>query len=413
MKILYVLGFLPPYVSREIEAIAQKGHTVSVLLPENKKNSQTADFWSNISKDPQGNSITISRSLKFEYLTCSVSKLISPFLCSLRHIRTLIMSLKESEFRYFLISSKAIRDMDLKEKPEIIHAHFAHDQAHIARIMGSILKIPYSVTTHATDIFVPKSKTRLERILIDSSIVFTISNYNLSYLNKHYNHSGNIVVVKLGLDLNKLPTWKSASIPPLLVCTASGLVSKKGVPFLLQAQRLLMDRNVNCRLRVIGSDPNGTILQKFRNENSDINTDFVGLLTSEETMEVVSKASIFVLPCIEADNGDKDGIPVALMEAMGLGLPCVSTEVSGIPELIENGVSGILVQPKSPEELADAIQSLLAHKEMAARLGKEGKKKMLTCHSPENLANIMISNFEQIIINKTNNQSGQNERNSK
>lgn len=399
MKILYVLGFLPPYITREIEAMAAAGHRITVLLPEGKKSSQTADFWNSISRDPRGDSVTVSRSLKFEYLTCPAKQLAGPFLPSLRFLKTLSGSLKESEFRYFIIASNAIRNMNPADKPEIVHAHFAHDQAHIARIIASILKIPYSVTTHATDIFVPKCKTRLLRVLSDASIVFTISRYNLNYLNAHYSSSWNIVVAKLGLDTERLPERKNPPIPHMIICTASGLVSKKGVPVLLQAMRLLFRRNMDCRLTVIGSDPNGVTLQKFKEDNADINVDFVGMLTSEETLDLVSRASVFALPCIEAENGDRDGIPVAIMEAMGIGLPCISTEVSGIPELIENGVSGLLVKPESPEELADAIASLLTDREMADRLGREGRKKVLACHSPESLANTMTNCFRQVISN--------------
>ncbi len=397
MKILYVLGFLPPYVTREIEAMAAMGHTVSVLLPEEKRGSQTADFWSSISRDPLGNSVTVSRSLKFEYLTCPGKRLAGPFLRSLRFLKALANSLQESEFRYFIIASNAIRNMNPAEKPEIVHAHFAHDSAYIARIIASILGIPYSVTTHATDIFVPKCKTRLLRVLTDASIVFTISRYNLNYLNAHYSSSWNIVVAKLGLDAERLPERKTPSTPPLIICTASGLVSKKGIPVLIQAMRILFKRNMDCRLIVIGSDPSGVALQKFKGDNADINVDFVGVLTSKETLDLVSRASVFALPCIEAENGDKDGIPVAIMEAMGMGLPCISTEVSGIPELIENGISGLLVKPESPEELADAIASLLNDTELADRLGREGRKKVLACHSPESLANTMTNSFRQVI----------------
>lgn len=397
MKILYVLGFLPPYVTREIEAMAAAGHRIAVLLPEEKKSSETSDFWNNISRDPQGSSVTISRTLKFVYLTCPAKQLIRSFFRSLRFVKALMKSLRESELRYFIIASNAVRSMDPTCKPDMIHAHFAHDQAHIARIMATIMKVPYSVTTHATDIFVPKCKTRLRRVLADASTVFTVSRYNLNYLTECNLCPENIVVARLGLDTEKLPERKPPSNPPLIICTASGLVSKKGVPVLIQAMRLLHNNGIDCRLTVIGSDPDGTTLQKFRESTADISVDFIGALTSEETLDVVSRASLFVLPCIEADNGDKDGIPVALMEAMGMGLPCISTEISGIPELIENDVSGLLVKPESSTELADAITYLLSDSETASRLGRNGRIRVLTNHSPGNLATIMTNSLQEAV----------------
>ncbi len=397
MKILYVLGFLPPYITREIEAVAARGHNISVLLPENRKNSETADFWNDISKDPEGHSVTIRRILKFIYLTCPVRQLAVPLFKSLRFPATLIKSLKEGEFRYFLIASSVVVEMDSSFKPNIIHAHFAQDQAHIARIMASILKIPYTVTTHATDIFVPKSKTRLRRVLQEASRVFTISEYNLNHLLEYGLDRENIVVSLLGLDSTKLPERKISSSSPVAVCAASGLVAKKGVPVLIKAMHLLQQRNINCRLTVIGSDPDGTKLKEYREISSDLPVDFVGVLNSEETLNTISGASFFVLPCIEAANGDKDGIPVALMEAMGMGIPCISTRISGIPELIENDISGILVNPESPEELADAMTALLSGKELADRLGSAGREKVLSSHSPEKLADILTENLTRSV----------------
>ncbi|MCD4708239.1 MAG: glycosyltransferase family 4 protein [Candidatus Sabulitectum sp.] len=401
MRILYVLGFLPPYITREIEAMATREHSISVLLPEDRKNSETADFWNGISQYPETNSVGIRRNLKFKYLTCPLKQLAAPAFRSVRFIKTLTRSLKEREFRYFVIASDAVTGMDHPSKPDVIHAHFAQDQAHIARIMASILKVPYTVTTHATDIFVPKCKTRLRRVLCGASRVFTISEYNLSRLAEYGLNRENIVVSRLGLDTTELPYRKKPSSPPVAVCTASGLVPKKGVHVLIQAMRLLQQRRINCRLTVIGSDPDGTKLEEYRKNTTDLPVDFVGVLNSKETLDAVSAASFFVLPCIEAENGDKDGIPVALIEAMGMGVPCISTRISGIPELIENDISGILVKPESPEELAVAMTTLLSGIELADRLGSAGRNKVIANHSPDNQADILTANLTQIVAENT------------
>ncbi|MCP4647183.1 MAG: glycosyltransferase family 4 protein, partial [bacterium] len=260
------------------------------------------------------------------------------------------------------------------------------DSAHIARIMAHMMQCPYTLTTHATDIFVPRNRERLLRVLHDASKVFTISEYNLTCLADFDLPRDNIVVARLGLDTTKLPKRKFTSGAAEIVCTASGLVPKKGVPVLVEAMRLLKEHNIECCLTVIGSDPEGTKLQEFRKNSEDLPINFAGVLSSEETLEVLAGASLFVLPCIEAENGDKDGIPVALMEAMGMNLPCISTRVSGIPELIENNVSGILVNPGSPSELAEAMASLLTSSLKAEKLAKAGKDKVLSIHSPERLA---------------------------
>ena len=394
MKILYVLGFLPPYVTREIEAVADQGHRIAVLLPENK-NDKTADFWDGISQEPGGSFVSISRNLKFDYLTCSHTKLLVPLLKSMGKTKALLKSLKEKEFRYFLIASRAVSTIPSSDKPDIIHAHFAKDQAHIARIMASILRVPYTVTTHATDIFVPSCKTRLRRVLGEASTVLTISDYNIPHLMEYGISRDKITVARLPLDTAKLPGRKSVTASA--VCTASGLVPKKGVEVLVSAVRMLQQKQIKIKVTVIGSDPEGIVLRKYITESRDLPIDFAGTLNSSETLDIVASASFFVLPSVEAANKDKDGIPVALIEAMGMGVPCISTELSGIPELIENRVSGLLVQPGSAEELADAMMTLLSDRELAETLGRAGQKQVFTNHSPEKQAAIITDRFTEIV----------------
>ncbi len=396
MKILYVLGFLPPYVTREIEAVASSGHDISVLLPELRERNTTADFWNGISNDPKNNSVTVNRTLEFKYLTCSAKRLIVPFFKSFRFPKAMLRSFRNKEFRYFIVASSAVAEIDHSSKPDIIHAHFAHDNAHIARIIADILKVPYSVTAHAADIFVPDSTVRLRRVLQKAAVVFTISQYNISHLVKYGLPREKIVVARLGLDTAELPGRKKTVLAPLAVCTASGLVAKKGVPVLIEAMRLLQKRGTDCTLTIIGADPDEKILKKYRSSNTDLPINFAGVLRSDETLSIVSAASFFVLPCMEAPNGDKDGIPVALMEAMGMGVPCISTRVSGIPELIENNISGILVKPGSPEELADAMEAMLYGNEKADRLGDSGRGKILANHLPSKQAHILVKNFVRI-----------------
>ncbi len=128
--------------------------------------------------------------------------------------------------------------------------------------------------------------------------------------------------------------------------------------------------------------------------------EFPGALSSEETLDAVSNAELFVLPCVQAENGDRDGIPVALMEAMGMGVPCISTRISGIPELIQSGVNGVLVNPDSAEELADAIEKMLADSESASRMGLEGRRKITVSHSPEKQVHILFSTFSRILAKR-------------
>ena len=398
MIIFYVLGFMPPYISREIEGMAKSGHSITVLLPEIESEDQTANFWNNISKDPSAKTVTLKRTLKFKYLNSSFSALAKPLLSSLKYFPYLIQALKEKEIKFFLTACDAIEAINKRIKPDIIHTHFALDQAHIARIMASILKIPYTVTTHATDIFVPRNAERLKRVLEDAAAVFTISNYNVGHIKSLKINPKKIVVCKLGLNVSDLPAWSpSTNSPAQILSIASGLVQKKGIPDLVEAVKILSENNVNCKLTVIGSDPGEVILKQMREKVNDLPIDFAGVLTSTETLNQLVKADIFVLPSVEADNMDKDGIPVALMEAMGMGIPSVSTKVSGIPELIEHGKTGLLVAPGAPKKLAKAIYYLIKNTKKAAEFGSNGKLKIIKEHSVEGLAKTLTETMNSIL----------------
>ena len=378
--------------------MAKSGHSITVFLPEIESKDQTANFWNNISTDPRAKDVTLKRTLKFKYLNSSFSELAKPLLNSLKYLPYLIKAIKEKEIKFFLTACDAIENMNKKNKPNIIHTHFALDQAHIARIMAAILKIPYTVTTHATDIFVPRDAERLKRVLENAAAVFTISNYNVNHIKSLNINPKRIVVSKLGLNASDLPAWNpSTNSPTQILSIASGLVQKKGVPDLVEAVKILTENNINCQLTVIGSDPDEVILKQFRDEVEDLPISFPGVLTSTETLNQLVKADIFVLPSIEADNLDKDGIPVALMEAMGMGIPSISTKVSGIPELIENGKTGLLVTPGAPKKLAKAIYYLIKNSKKATEVGSNGKQKIIEEHSVERLTKTLTETMNSIL----------------
>jgi len=395
-----MLSFLPPYVNREIDALSAAGVDVSVVLPEKSTGNRPADFWSGISPNPAGRSVKVHRVLKFKYLTSPAGHLLFPLVRALRFTKALIRSLKEKEFRYFIVASDAVLGMNPSGRPDIIHAHFALDNAHIARIAAYILNVPYTVTAHATDIFVPRSVNRLRRILSSAAAVFTISRYNIDFLVNHGLNREDIVVVRLGLNTSGLPERKQLAGKNTAVCVASGLVPKKGVPVLLEAAAILQQRGAGLKLKIIGSDADETKLEEYRNANCEFPVKFPGVLSSGETLDAVSTAEFFVLPCVQAKNGDRDGIPVALMEAMGMGVPCISTRISGIPELIQSGKNGVLVEPGSASQLADAMEQMLADRESASRMGLEGKKKITVSHSPEKQIHILLSHFNRILADR-------------
>ena len=131
----------------------------------------------------------------------------------------------------------------------------------------------------------------------------------------------------------------------------------------------------DCELTIVGLGPlNDSLHQLVRDPDVGGCVQFRGDVSDSELMQCYKDADMFILPCIVIESGDRDGIPVAMMEAMAMELPVISTNVSGIPELVEDGVSGMLVPPKDEKAIADAIVTLCKDEELRVGMGEKGRK---------------------------------------
>jgi glycosyltransferase involved in cell wall biosynthesis len=149
---------------------------------------------------------------------------------------------------------------------------------------------------------------------------------------------------------------------------------------------------------IIGSGPLEKELKELaKSLNLQNNINFLGNLSDDSLNDESKKATIFMLPCVMAKNGDMDGIPVALMESMYLGIPVVSTTISGIPELIKNGKEGILVEPKNVEQLTIAMKLLLKDKELRFKIGLNGRKKIKNDFNIQNEINKLFEIWEKVV----------------
>jgi len=231
-----------------------------------------------------------------------------------------------------------------------------------------MLDIPFTFTKH-TPINLSNSLTKLCE---KAAGVVTISEFNRKVLVQTGVDPQKISVIHCGVRTNKFkraclydPSKKSV----LSVCR---LVEKKGIKYLIKAIALVRQKH-DVRLRIVGSGPEE---EELRNITSKMGLndviEFVGNITDEQLVDLYLSSSIFVLPCVFAANGDVDGIPVSVMEAMATGLPVISTTVSGIPELVEDHQNGLLVKPKEPIELAKSINRLLDDPTMCRVYGEKG-----------------------------------------
>ena len=257
-------------------------------------------------------------------------------------------------------------------KVDHVHAHWATHSALAGLVAARLLHVPFSFTAHAHDIYV--NRTMLRRKLADAAFVVTISEYNRRLLKGLYpDLSGKVVVVHCGVDLEELRPQaeddRQQDAPMRVVCVAS-LQQQKGHRVLIDAMSLLRDSGVRAELALIGDGPEASAL---RGQVADLGLEevvrFAGPLARPQVLEELQSADLMVLASTPIETGKMEGIPVALMEGMAMGLPVVATNISGVPELVVDGVSGRLVPAGDVRALAGAMRELATEPHTATRMG--------------------------------------------
>lgn len=241
------------------------------------------------------------------------------------------------------------------------HAHFATAATTVARLASLITGIPYSFTAHAKDIFHDDVRPEdLRRKLTDAAFTVTVSDYNLAFLRTHYGAAASRVRrVYNGVDLDTFRYHEPAGLEPSVLAVGR-LVEKKGFEDLVRAMRIIAAYRPQVRCRIIGSGPLEASLTALIEEYGVADcVELVGPLPQHQVREELARATVFVAPCVVGSDGNQDGLPTVLLEAMAMGTPCISTPVTGITEAVEHGVTGMIVPEHNPEQLATAIEAVL------------------------------------------------------
>jgi len=261
---------------------------------------------------------------------------------------------------------------------EHIHVHFASRSLSLGLMMGILTNLPVSCTVHAFDIFT-RSPGSLRMRLAKCKFIASVSQFNVEYLRKT---CGNSVadlcrVVHCGIDAEKFRSAARQPEPGRIVCVCR-LSPKKGLDVAIRACAKLRDNNVKFLFEIAGDGPQRRDLDELieRLGLSD-KVKLLGARPNDQLTELFSRASVFLIPCVKTAEGDMDGIPVAMMEAMACEVPIVSTVISGIPELVEDGVTGRLAPEKDVDALAQILQELLGDMDKIEQFGKAGHKRVL------------------------------------
>jgi glycosyltransferase involved in cell wall biosynthesis len=281
-----------------------------------------------------------------------------------------------------------------------LHAHFASSPALVALLASRITGVPYTVTAHAKDIYVSHPDD-LRAKLREARAVVTCTEYNRQHLLSRYPREcgGKVFRVYHGLDhsLFRCAPSPVADPPETVILSVARLVEKKGLDDLLAAVEILRLRGRRVRLEIIGTGPlRDTLKAQAKHLGLEDRVRLLGAQSHEAVCLAYRRASVFALPCKVAADGDRDGIPNVLLEAVASGVPVVSTPVSGIPELIECDRSGLLVEPSNPAMLADALDRILESPELRARLTEAARAKLEAHFSLEHCSARLMALFHAV-----------------
>ncbi|MGH1393332.1 MAG: glycosyltransferase [Trichormus sp.] len=257
-----------------------------------------------------------------------------------------------------------------------LHAHFGTVATSVARLASHFAGVPYTFTAHAKDIFHESVEFEdMQRKLKDASRVVTVSDYNLKYLHKIYNLPANHVQrIYNGLDLRQLQYSSPAERPPLII-SVSRLIEKKGLSVLIDACAILQQRNYQFQCQIVGTGGlESTLHQQIQDLGLQSCVQIVGARPQSEVFQLVQQAAVFAAPYVIGKDGNRDGLPTVLLEAMALGTPCVSTVVTGIPEVVRDGETGLIVGQYDAEELANALGQLLKDEALRVRLSTQARR---------------------------------------
>lgn len=259
-----------------------------------------------------------------------------------------------------------------------LHAHFGNLATAVARLAAGFAGLPYSFTAHAIDIFHEKVKPEvLRRKLADAKGVVTVSDFNLRYLRRHYNGAAaGVRRIYNGLDLSDFTYAAPHDRPPLIVAVGR-LVEKKGFSDLIDACAELKRDARKFHCLIVG---NGPLEERLRAQvhrfGLSEHIELTGLRTQDEVKRLIQSAACVAAPCVVGEDGDMDGLPTVILETMALGTPCVATDVTGIPEVLHNGETGLGVPQHAPPALADALDRLLTAPALRLRLAERARALM-------------------------------------
>jgi glycosyltransferase involved in cell wall biosynthesis len=393
LRLVYIIGTYPSltitFIDREIKFLRRLGVELEILAMRRPlADTPLSDSQRELQKG-------VIYLLPVDWLRLAFSQLYFALLRPRCYFETLVYLLTRphpslrARFMTFLHFGEGVYAAYLlrKRQPHELHAHFVDRAATVALVVGRLIGKPYSLSIHAgPDIFA--SPVLVREKVMEARHAVTCTAYNKSHLESIVGEdlSHRISCLHHGLDV---ATYRPRPVPltsngPPLILSVGQLAERKGFVHLIRGCRGLQDQGYNFVCHIVGRGPQRQELEKLIEKLALERTVILcGALRHEKVIEKYRRASMFVLPCIRSSNGNVDGIPNVLAEAMAMQLPVVSTDISGIPELIQHHVNGLLIPSGDDDALVAAMAQLLEDPALCERLGRNGRQAVIEAFDAE------------------------------
>jgi glycosyltransferase involved in cell wall biosynthesis len=297
---------------------------------------------------------------------------------SIRARRGVLAWPRKVYLKEFLQSAAMSEQILQDEEISHIHAHFAHGATTVAWMASLITNLEFSFTAHAKDIYLESLNPAnlLARKMDAAKFIVTCTEANRTHLEALSNTPVHCLYHGLTVDfvdlIDSSNTKRHERNGHIRALAVGRLVEKKGLDTFVRACGILKQRNVNFEAVIVGEsgDAETKILQYIDENDLSKQIQLTGAMPQTQLFAEYQRADVFCLPCRILENGDRDGIPNVMVEAMACGVPVVTTDVSGIPEVICDGKNGLLVKPDDPVALADSLEKIFLDKPLAARLSR-------------------------------------------